>query len=188
MLELPERLDSKRVYLERLRYEFAEEIFHAYASKPEATTYVAWPTHQTLNDTRSYLQYAVAAWKQGTDYSYAIRLKDSGRLIGSIGCLNDVGKIQFGYILNPIFWNQGYATEATTLVLTKLCQIPGIYRIWTFVDADNQASSRVLHKCGMVEEARLSQWFRFVNQGNQPKDCVLYKMPEHFLNPDLVSK
>lgn len=180
-LELPERLDSKRVYLERLRYEFAEEIFHSYASKPEATQYVSWPTHQSLNDTRSYLQYAVAAWKQGTDYSYVVRLRDSGRLIGSIGCLNDSGKIQFGYILNPLFWNQGYATEVAMVLLSTLRQLSGIYRIWTFVDADNQASARVLLKCGLEEEARLVNWYRFVNQGNQPKDCVLYKVPESFL-------
>jgi [ribosomal protein S5]-alanine N-acetyltransferase len=180
-LDLPEKLDSKRFYLERLRYEFAEEIFFAYASKPEVTPYLSWPTHKTIQDTRAFLQYIVNAWNQGTDYAYAIRLRDSNRLIGSIGVVNEAGKVQFGYVLSPTFWNQGYATEATALVLNKLRQLPGIYRIWTFVDADNLASARVLLKCGLVEEARLSKWFRFVNQGNQPKDCVLYKVPESLL-------
>lgn len=180
-LNLPEKLDSKRFYLERLRYEFAEEIFFAYASKPEVTPYLSWPTHKTIQDTRTFLRYIVNAWNQGTDYAYAIRLKDSNRLIGSIGVVNEAGKVQFGYVLSPTFWNQGYATEATALVLSKLRQLPEIYRIWTFVDADNKASARVLLKCGLVEEARLSQWYRFVNQGNQPKDCVLYKVPVSFL-------
>ena len=178
MLALPERLDSNRFYLERLRYEFAEEIFFAYASKPEATTYVSWPTHKTIEDTRTYLRYAVHAWVRGTDYSYVIRLRDSNRLIGSIGCLNDVGKVQFGYILNPAFWNQGYATEAARLLIETLRQLPNVHRIWTFIDADNQASARVLIKCGLAEEARLVKWFRFVNQGNVPKDCVLFTSPQ----------
>ena len=181
MLALPERLDSKRFYLERLRYEFAEEIFFAYASKPEATPFVSWPTHQSIDDTRAYLRYAVMAWTLGTDYSYVIRLRDSNRLIGSIGCLNDQGKVQFGYILNPAFWHQGYATEAAQLVVERLRHLRDVYRIWTFIDADNQASARVLQKCGLVEEARLSGWFRFINQGNRPKDCVLYKLPDSML-------
>jgi [ribosomal protein S5]-alanine N-acetyltransferase len=176
MLALPERLDSQRFYLERLRYEFAEEIFFAYASRPEATTYVSWPTHQSIDDTRAYLRYAVNAWTLGTDYSYAIRLRDSNRLIGSIGCINDAGKVQFGYILNPAFWNQGYATEAARLLVDELRQLPNVHRIWTFIDADNQASARVLLKSGLVEEARLEKWFRFVNQGNVPKDCVLFRV------------
>ena len=178
LLAMPERLESKRFYLERLRYEFAEEIFYAYASKPEATTYVSWPTHQSIEDTRAYLRYAVDAWTKGTDYSYAIRLRGSNRLIGGIGCVNDWGKVQFGYILNPVFWNQGYATEAARLLIGSLKRLPNVHRIWTFIDADNHASARVLLKCGLVEEARLEKWFRFVNQGNEPKDCVMFTAPK----------
>jgi ribosomal-protein-alanine N-acetyltransferase len=180
-LDLPEKLDSKRFYLERLRYEFAEEIFFAYASKPEATDYVAWPTHKSIEDTRAYIRYAVGAWERGDDYAYVIRLKESNRLIGSIGCMNEYGKVQFGYIINPNFWNQGFATEASKLMVNQLAGLSNVYRIWTFIDADNVSSARVLLKCGLIEEARLAQWYRFVNQGNQPKDCVLYKLPEHFL-------
>ena len=175
MLALPERLDSKRFYLERLRYEFAEEIFFAYASRSEATTYVSWATHKTIEDTRKYLRYAINAWMLGTDYTYAIRLYGSNRLVGSIGCLNDAGKVQFGYILSPVFWNQGYATEAARLMVHSLEKLPEVHRIWTFIDADNQASARVLVKCGLTEEARLLKWYRFVNQDNKPKDCLLFK-------------
>jgi hypothetical protein len=39
------------------------------------------------------------------------------------------------------------------------------------------ASVRVLQKAGLVQEARLEKWFRFVNQGGQPKDCLLFKIP-----------
>jgi [ribosomal protein S5]-alanine N-acetyltransferase len=188
ILGLPEHLDSTRFYLQRLRYEFAEEIFFAYASKPEATAYVAWPTHRSVEDTRSYLNYAVSAWSRGTDYSYVLRLHGSNRLIGSIGCMNDEGKVQFGYILNPNFWNQGYATEAAKALVSALCPLSNVYRIWTFIDADNISSAKVLLKCGLVEEARVSKWFRFVNQNNQPKDCVLFKLPDHFLASNLVSQ
>jgi ribosomal-protein-alanine N-acetyltransferase len=176
-LDIPETIYSERLVMTRLKYEDAEEIFYAYASKPEATRYVSWPTHQSMADTRSFLQYAVNAWRTGTDYSFAIRLPETNRLIGSLGIINEDGKLQFGYIFSPTQWGKGYATEACRTILTIICKLPVVYRIQTFVDVDNAASARVLLKAGMVEEARLEKWFRFVNQGSEPKDCVLFRYP-----------
>ncbi len=174
---MPEVLETRRLILQRLRYEDAEEIFYTYASKGEATKFVSWPTHQSITETRAYLRYALAAWTAGTDYSFSIRIKDSFRLIGSFGVINENGKIQFGYILSPTQWGKGYATEASLKVLSVLRAMPEVFRVGTFVDAENTASVRVLNKCGLIEEARLPNWFRFINQGNQPKDCILFKLP-----------
>lgn len=175
-LPMPDMFDTERLFLQRLRYEDAEEMFYAYASKPEATRYVSWPTHQSVDDTRSFLKYAVSSWGTGGDYSYSIRLKKSGALIGSIGVLNDHGKIQLGYVVSPGHWGKGYTTEACSRILSILQTIEGLYRIGTFVDAENTASVRVLVKCGLVEEARLPKWFRFINQDNRPKDCILFRL------------
>lgn len=173
-LSMPAEIQTERLTLQRLKYEDAEEIFYAYASKPEATLYLSWPTHESIDDTRMFLEYSVANWNFGTDYSYTLRLK-TGVLIGSIGIVNDDGKVQIGYVLSPGYWGHGYATEACSRLLAILKKMENIYRVGTFVDADNAASINVLRKCGMVEEARLAKWFRFINQGNQPKDCLLFR-------------
>lgn len=172
-LSMPPKIETERLLLERLRYEDAEEIFYAYASKPQATRYLSWPTHESVDETRRFLNDAVLSWNFGTDYAYSIRLKNRV-LIGSIGIVNDNGKIQLGYVISPVHWSKGYTTEACRRLLSLLKAMSGIYRIGTFVDADNIASIRVLLKCGLEEEARLPKWFRFVNQGNEPKDCVLF--------------
>jgi [ribosomal protein S5]-alanine N-acetyltransferase len=176
-LLLPEQITADRIYLQRQRPEFAEEIFFAYASKPEATKFVSWPTHQSIQDTRTYLRFAVAEWEMGHDYSYAIRLKTTHRLIGSIGATNEDGNVQIGYIFSPAFWGQGYATEACAAFVSQLKSLSDVYRVWSFTDCDNGASQKVLLKCGFVEEARLAKWFRFINQGNVPKDCIFYTLP-----------
>ncbi|HEU5291379.1 MAG TPA: GNAT family N-acetyltransferase [Cyclobacteriaceae bacterium] len=173
-LNLPEKIETERLVLLRLKYEDAEEIFYSYASKPEVTRYLAFPTHQSVADARNFLKYVTAAWDAGTEYAFGIRLKEDNRFIGSIGCINENGKVQFGYALSPNYWNQGLMTEAGKAVLELLKRQKDIYRIWTFIDAENEASGKVLQKCGLVEEAQLSKWFRFVNQDNQPKDCTLY--------------
>ncbi|MBA4054306.1 MAG: hypothetical protein C0490_06310 [Marivirga sp.] len=176
-LDFPEQFFTERLSIQRLRYEDAEEIFYAYASKPEATRFVSWPTHRTLDDTRSFLRYAIDAWNTGADYSFSIRLKDSSRLIGSFGVLNGDGKLQFGYIFSPTQWGKGYATEVCRTMMDLLRNQAGVFRVQSFVDVDNTASAKVLIKSGLVEEARLTKWFKFVNQNNEAKDCIHFHLP-----------
>jgi len=176
-LPIPEVISTPRLELRRLKYEDADEIFYTYASKPEATRFVSWPTHRRLSDTRTFLHYAIPAWDLGTDYSMAIRIPGINRFIGTFGILNDQGKIQFGYALGPSHWGQGYATEVCKVMMDLLRTMPEVFRIGTLVDVENIASSKVLLKAGLVEEARLSRWMRFANQGNEPRDCILYRLP-----------
>jgi ribosomal-protein-alanine N-acetyltransferase len=175
-LPIPETIQADNLTLQRLRYEDAEEIFFAYASKPEATRYVSWPTHQRIRDTRDFLNYAVRAWDAGTDYSFSIRLTVSGRLVGSIGAIHDAGRIQFGYFIAPSQWGRGYATRATNALLDVLKCIPEIKQIETFVDTENTASIRVLQKCGLTEVERKPAYYKFINQGNRAKDCILFRL------------
>ena len=176
---LPEKLRTERLIFQRLRYEDAEEIFYTYASKPEVTKYVAWPTHRSVEDTRNFLQYAVSNWSTGRDFSYCIRLNDSRKMIGSFGLMNEEGKMQFGYALSPNYWNAGYATEACKMFMSLVSQIPQVLSVNTFVDVENTGSIRVLEKSGLVREATLEKWFRFVNQNLAAKDCYLYRLPLH---------
>ncbi len=177
LLNIPERIETERLWLIKFSFQDAEEIFYSYASKPAATKYMAWPTHHSIKDTHDFLSYAVHGWQKGTDYSFGIRMKNPNRLIGSCGLMNDGGRIQFGYILSPQHWGKGYATEATTAMLDQVKSNTEIYRIHTFVDVENTASANVLKKCGLIEEALLEKWFRFPNQDSQPKDCRHFRLP-----------
>jgi ribosomal-protein-alanine N-acetyltransferase len=176
-MKMPDIFETPRLLIQRLRYEDASEIFYTYASKPESTRYLSWPTHQRIKDTRQFLQYTLAAWQAGTDFSYSIRLKDTYRMVGNIGVLYDAGKTHFGYVFGPLHWGKGFATEACLQLLELLKNNADVQHIGTFVDAENVASASVLYKCGLVEEAHLVKWYRFVNQGNEPKDCILFKLP-----------
>jgi ribosomal-protein-alanine N-acetyltransferase len=178
LLQLPPRIETQRLHLQRLRYEDAEEIFYAYGSKPEVTKFLSFPTHQSIGDARNFLNYAIPAWDAGKEYVYSIRLKENYRLIGSFGFVHEQGNVHFGYCISPTHWGHGYVTEAGKALLSWVRKEKSVYRIWAFADAENIASHKVLLKCGLQEEARLEKWFRFINQDNEPKDCILFLLKE----------
>lgn len=174
---LEERIFTSRLTLQRLRPEDAEEVFYSYASKPEVTRFLTWPTHSSIADARSFLAYADQAWLRGEEFSFGLRLNTNNRLIGAFAVRNDDGRMEVGYALAPAFWSQGLATEACTGMVNYLRKLPDVYRIQSFVDEENVASARVLLKSGFIEEARLPKWRRFVNLNNDPRDCIQFRVP-----------
>jgi [ribosomal protein S5]-alanine N-acetyltransferase len=176
-ISLPERVETERLMLQRLKYEDAEEIFYTYASKSEATKYLPWATHRRVEDTRAFLMYVVSAWEQGLNFAYGIRLKHNSRLIGSFGVVNNDLNMEFGYVLSPTQWGRGYATEACVKMMNILKSNTAVKKISTFVDAENVASVKVLQKAGLIHEGTFSNWFKFVNQNMEARDCVLMHLP-----------
>ena len=174
---IAQNIFTTRLELRRLQPNDAEEVFYSYGSKPEVGRFLTWPTHKGLADTRKFLEHVDQAWGVGVEFTFGIRLKSHNRLIGSLGIQNDEGRIEVGYVVSPAFWGQGYATEACTAMVNYLRGLPWIYRIQSFVDAENAASAKVLLKSGFIEEPRLPLWRRFVNQGNVPRDCIQFRVP-----------
>jgi ribosomal-protein-alanine N-acetyltransferase len=174
---IEQQILTTRLELRRLQPTDAEEVFYTYGSKPEVGRYLTWPTHKAVEDTRRFLQHVDNTWKAGVEYTFGLRLRSLNRLIGAFGVQNDEGRFEVGYVLAPTFWGQGYATEACTGMVKYLRELPNVYRIQSFVDAENTASARVLLKSGFIEEARLPKWRRFINQGNVPKDCIQFRVP-----------
>jgi ribosomal-protein-alanine N-acetyltransferase len=174
-LKFPEQIETERLILRRLRPVDAERIFYVYGSKPEATKYVVWPTHQSLEDARTFLRYSELGWKKGIEFSYGIFLRKSERMIGSIAViLKDLNAVQLGYILGPIHWHFGYATEACKSFIKTIQSTKSVTRIDSFVDIENTASANVLLKSGFCEDTLSKMTIRFVNQNNQMKDCRLF--------------
>ncbi len=69
-----------------------------------------------------------------------------------IGFINDVeiddGCIEFGYVIHPAFWGNGYATEMFCAVIHTLLGNPfSCIKAGAF--SENTASIRVMEKCGM---------------------------------------
>jgi len=176
-LNIPEKYVTERLEMKRWKVADYKSLFKAYANNPEKTKYVSWPTHNTEEDTKKYLQKAVKAWDEGKDYSYGIFEKQSGVLAGKIGFFNENGKVALGFIAAVGHEGKGYISEALKGMVNLLKDNKQVWRIYALCDDDNTPSQRVLQKTGFVKEAVLQGWHRFVNQNNTVKDCAFYNLP-----------
>ena len=72
-----------------------------------------------------------------------------------------------GYIFNPEYHNQGYATEACQAVIDYTFTQLNAHRIVANCSPENQASWKVLEKCGLTREAmrRKNAFFRTEHNG-----------------------
>lgn len=68
------------------------------------------------------------------------------RVAGYLACFERFGKREVSYWLGKEHWGQGVATRALSLFLTVIAHRP----LYARAASDNQASLRVLEKCGFA--------------------------------------
>jgi RimJ/RimL family protein N-acetyltransferase len=103
------------------------------------------------------------------DYAFAVVLRDSGELIGTIGLhgQNDHNHAEIGYWIGVPYWGHGYATEAAAAVVRFGFETLGLHRIYAMHFSRNPSSGRVLQKIGMRHEGTMRQhlkkWDEYVD-------------------------
>ena len=90
---------------------------------------------------------------------FAIALRDTNRLIGTIGLLIDRKdeNAELGFWIGKPYWGKGYCTEAANELVRYGFDKQGLNRIHAFHLSRNPASGRVLQKVGMRREGCLRQ-------------------------------
>ena len=143
------------------------EALVAYRSLPEVCRYVPFePMDAAAVRDRVHGMWARQALEsQGEALTLGVELSASGELIGDVilmwHSLEHRGG-EIGYVFNPAFAGQGYATEAAHRVLHLAFDDLGLHRVMARVDADNHSSARLAARLGMRQEAHLVQneWFK----------------------------
>ena len=151
----------------------ARDLF-AYAQDPQVSRHVLWDTHESLSDSRQFLRGAIRQYRRGQPGSFAITLRDSGRMIGTIGYMwinVEYKSAEVGYSLSRDYWNKGIMTEALRRVIAFGFEELRLNRIEAQHEVDNPASGRVMAHAGMRYEGTLRQ--RIKNKGRFV-DVALY--------------
>lgn len=167
------KLETERLILRPLKMSDAWDMF-VYAQDPEVSRHVLWETHRTIRDSRQFLRAAIRQYRHGRPGSFAIALKESGRMIGTIGFMwvnVDYRSAEVGYSLSRDYWNRGIMTEALRAVLRFGFDQLRLNRIEAQHEVDNPASGRVMAHVGMRYEGILRK--RLKNKGKFV-DVALY--------------
>lgn len=159
------QLETHRLILRPMKMSDARDMY-AYASDPEVSRHVLWDAHQSIFQSRQFLRAAIRQYRKGYPSSFAITLKESGRMIGTIGFMwvnVDHKSAEVGYSLSRDYWNQGLMTEALRAVIAFGFDTLRLNRIEAQHDTENPASGKVMAHVGMIYEGVMRQ--RLKNKG-----------------------
>ncbi len=148
-------LRTQRLELRPVRDEDVARILE-YRNMPEVTRWLL----RTEVDPVSFK----AAWRRAAedpnDHSVAVVLGDVVIGTVSLDVVDGMGQpgmaprteAELGYIFDPAYAGQGYATEAVAAIVAHAFDRLGVRRITAGCFADNLASVRILEKVGMRRE------------------------------------
>lgn len=153
-----QRIETDRLILRRFRLEDAEDMYVNWASDPEVARFLTWPTHSSVEVTKSLLADWIPGYEDGGYFNWVMEYKETGKAIGNIAVvkLNENTKAaDMGYCMSRAYWGQGLMPEALNAVMDYLFDVVGLNRIAACHDANNPKSGRVMEKAGMKREGIL---------------------------------
>jgi len=170
-----ERIETARLVLRKPRVSDAEAVFSRYSGDPEVTRFLGWPRHQSLDETRAFLEFSDGEWRRWPVGPYLIESRENGQLLGGTGLAFETPfRAATGYVLAKDAWGTGYATEALRGIVAVAAEV-GLRRVYALCHPDHPASWRVLEKCGFAREGLLRRHSEFPNlHPGEPSDVLCY--------------
>ena len=148
-----QEIRTQRLTLRPFRTDDAPAMFTNWASDPEVTKYLTWPTHTSVDISQWVCNDWVSHYNETDYYQWAIVF--DGQPIGSIAVVHHdekVGKAEVGYCIGRTWWHRGVVSEALQAVIGYLFDREGYQRIEARHDPRNPHSGSVMRKCGMQYE------------------------------------
>lgn len=150
-------IESSRLLLRPFEMDDCEAVLE-YQSIPEVVRYVPWPVRNVsmVEEALANAIHQTSFEKQDDYLSLALVRKSDERLVGQMNAMYVSEKDQcgeIGYVVNPSFSGQGFATEATRALVSAIFDTKQFHRVIARFDDRNLASRAVVQKLGFREEA-----------------------------------
>ena len=147
-------INTSRLIIRDFKIEYWTAV-HQYASQANILIYEPWGPNSE-EQTKSFVSQAIknALETPRLSYEFAITLASNGKLIGGCGIKinhKNPEKANLGYIINPDFWNQGYAIKAATGLISTFQKRTDLKSLTAICDEFNLASQKVLEKCDFIK-------------------------------------
>jgi RimJ/RimL family protein N-acetyltransferase len=151
-----EEIRTERLLLRRFTMDDVPAM-HRLLSDPRATRFWSTPPHDTLEQTEEWVRSEVEMPPQLSD-DFVVTL--DGELIGKLGCFR---LPEIGYLFDPAVWGRGYASEAMAAFIERRRRL-GSPELTADIDPGNDASLRLLARCGFVETHRATRTWQIAGE------------------------
>ena len=169
-------IETQRLILRPFRESDAEDLYE-YLKEPAVHCFANMKLH-SLEETKAEIQKR----SKETEYTFAIVLKENGKVIGEIEALPEatapdedgapLDTFSPCWMLNQAYQNKGYAYEAAHVFFDYLFEEKGARRIYAYTEDYNIASQHLCEKLGMRREGLFLEFVSFVNN---PDGTPLYE-------------
>jgi len=150
---IPEELFTARLLLRRWRSSDLDALAEIFARR-EVWEF-PFGRGLTREETEHRLNRYLEAWEHDGFGKYAVEMRGTGSLIGYVGLelvtwFHEIeGEVEIGWRVDPGYWGDGYATEASLASLQVGFDHLRLDRIVAVVEPANVASSRLAEQIGL---------------------------------------
>ena len=144
-----ETMVTKNLVLRKFLKEDAADVFE-FGSDAETLEFLVWEGLKSVEEARA----AIINYYWSRPGFFAIELQADQKCIGCIDLRikAEHDKASFGYVLNRLYWGNGYMTESLSALLALCFEKLELNRVESTHYAGNEGSGRVMVKCGMEFE------------------------------------
>ena len=152
-------LETERLILRRVLPSDVKEMFEL-RSNPETMKYIPRPLLTNHEEALAHIQMMEDKIETNEGINWAITLKGDDKMLGVIGHYRikpEHYRAEVGYMILPEYHGKGITTEAVQCVVDYGFNTMQLHSIEGVIDPENEASQRVLQKCGFVKEAHFKE-------------------------------
>lgn len=153
------KLITPRLILDQWKKKDAAD-FYEYARNPNVGPHAGWKPHESVRESKRIIKNVFLP-----NRVWAIRDKETGKVIGSIGFEEDkfrpgIKSRELGYSLSEEYWGKGIMTEAAKAVIEYGFVSMKLDMISICTGPENKRSQSVIRKCGFVYEGTLRKAYK----------------------------
>jgi RimJ/RimL family protein N-acetyltransferase len=169
---------TPRLYIRPFMLDDAPIVNERLDSEPRQMKFTG--SVKTLDETREALRRQIewtAAQTNGCG-KWAVVSRADDSIVGWCALVplpGRPGDVEVGYIISPLFWGQGYATEAAAALVQHAFERLGSPAVYSMVNPANTPSVRVTQKLGMTKIGQIActsgQVCDLYCREREPVDC-----------------
>ncbi|MBO8156388.1 MAG: GNAT family N-acetyltransferase [Bacillaceae bacterium] len=161
-LEFP-ILETERLILRQPDFCDLHDIFEIHSDE-EVMKFNGMETHQSLLESREFIQWIHKMYENKKNIRWGIILKENKEYVGSCGFHHFdeyFTRAEIGYEIKRKYWRKGIGTEAVKRIIKFGFNEMDFNRIEAVVDESNDASKKFLLNLGFTYEGCLRNRFYF---------------------------